>query len=77
MSGSGSGSGCAHDPGDLSWTNEELPIEVRRALLDKALEELKAARAVGRNAAAPAASDRPGKAGSERATTAARDKPKA
>jgi hypothetical protein len=50
------------DEGDLSWTNEALPLEVRRELLDKALEDFKAAKAAGgdsrrQKAATP---DRPG-----------------
>ncbi len=44
MGGSGTG---GRDDGDLSWTNETLPLELRRALLDKALEDLRRARASG------------------------------
>jgi hypothetical protein len=68
------GTGGGRDAGDLSWTNEELPLEVRRALLDKALEDLKAARA---RAKVPAGSDRAGKTGSERGPATVKDKPKA
>jgi cation transport regulator ChaB len=72
------GIGGGRDPGDLSWTNEELPLEVRRALLDKALEDFKAAKALG-NARAKVrpASDRAGKTGSERGPARVKDKPKA
>lgn len=52
MGGFGSG---GRDERDLSWTNEALPLEVRRALLDKALEDLRIAKA--------AASDRRGGGG--------------
>ena len=72
------GIGGGHDPGDLSWTNEELPLEVRRALLDKALEDFKAAKAAGTNRApVPAVSDRAGKTRSERDSASVKDKPKA
>jgi hypothetical protein len=72
------GTGSGRDEGDLSWTNEELPLEVRRALLDQALEDFKAARAAGTTrAAVPAVSDRAGKTGSERDPASVKDKPKA
>ena len=72
------GIGSGRDPGDLSWTNEELPLEVRRALLDKALEELKAAKATGTiRAKVRPASDRAGNTGSERGPASVKDKPKA
>jgi hypothetical protein len=71
------GIGSGRDTGDLSWTNEELPLEVRRALLDQALQDLKAARAVGNNRGVPAVNERAGKTGSERDPASAGDKPKA
>jgi hypothetical protein len=72
------GIGSGRDTGDLSWTNEELPLEVRRALLDQALQDLKAARAVGNNRAdVPAVNERARKTGSERDPASAGDKPKA
>jgi hypothetical protein len=72
------GLGSGRDPGDLSWTNEELPLEVRRALLDKALQDLKAAKAVGNaRETLPAAVDRPGKTGPERDPASVNDKPNA
>lgn len=68
------------DEGDLSWTNEALPLEVRRALLDKALEDLRIARAAGstRAGAAPKL-ERPGRSGSGRdsASKKKKDKPQA
>jgi len=72
------GTGSGRDAGDLSWTNEELPLEVRRALLDKALEDFKAAKAGGTTRAkAPAAPEHAGKTGSERGPASVKDKPKA
>ena len=71
------GIGSGRDPGELSWTNEELPLEVRRALLDKALEDFKAAKAAGTKRATRPASDRAGKTGSERGPASVKDKPKA
>jgi hypothetical protein len=64
----------SHGDGDLSWTNEALPLEVRRALLDKALEDLRIARAAGspRNATS---SERPGLGG--RGPAPGTDKPQA
>ena len=62
------------DEGDLSWTNEELPLEVRRALLDKALEEFRTAKAAGSGGRATAGKpDRPGQAGAD--SSSAKDKP--
>ncbi|HXD40445.1 MAG TPA: hypothetical protein VN649_07775 [Ramlibacter sp.] len=68
------GIGGGRDDNDLSWTNEELPLEVRRALLDKALEDMKAERA---RAKVPGTSDRAGKTGSERDPAGVKDKPSA
>ncbi|HXC40235.1 MAG TPA: hypothetical protein VN667_14955 [Burkholderiales bacterium] len=71
------GIGSGRDPGDLSWTNEELPLDVRRVLLDQALEDFKAAKAAGTSRAkAPAVSDRAGKTGSDDPARI-KDKPKA
>jgi hypothetical protein len=73
-----SGIGVGHDEGDFSWTNEELPLEVRRALLDQALQDLRAARAVDNaRAKVPAALDRAGQSGSERDPGGVKVKPKA
>jgi hypothetical protein len=66
------------DEGELSWTNEALPLEVRRALLDKALDELRLARAAGstRTGATPKL-ERPGHSGSDRDSSTRKDKPQA
>jgi hypothetical protein len=71
--------GIGRDNGELSWTNEALPLEVRRALLDKALEDFRTARAAGgnRNSVAAAAPNRAGQSGSERDSPAREDKPNA
>lgn len=74
----GFGTDGGRDESDLSWTNELLPIEVRRALLDKALEDLRLARAAAsgrqRSAKTP---DRPGQSGVGRDFPARKDKPEA
>jgi len=68
----------SRDEGDLSWTNEALPLEVRRALLDKALEDLRLARAAGSTRAGTSPKlDRPGHSGSDRDSPVKKDKPKA
>jgi hypothetical protein len=73
--------GSGRDEGDLSWTNEVLPLEVRRALLDKALEDFraaKAARTAGKARAQVAAvPDRAGQSGAGRNIATGKDKPKA
>lgn len=75
MGGFGNVSGRG-DKGDLSWTNEELPLEVRRALLDKALEEFRTAKAAGSGRRVKAGTpDRPGQAGAGAASSSAKDKP--
>jgi hypothetical protein len=62
--------------GDLSWTNEELPLEVRRALLDKALEEFRTARAAGSGRRVKAGTpDRPGQSGAGSDSSSRKDKP--
>jgi hypothetical protein len=64
------------DAGDLSWTNEELPLELRRALLDKALEDFRSARATGSGGRAKAGTpDRPGQAGASSDSSRRNDKP--
>jgi hypothetical protein len=64
------------DEGDLSWTNEELPLDVRRELLDKALEDFRAAKAAGSGRRLKAATpDRPGQAGAGADSSSAKDKP--
>jgi hypothetical protein len=74
----GFGKDSGREEGDLSWTNEALPLEIRRALLDQALEELRKARAAGGPRPGVVASlDRPGQSGSERASPGKKDKPKA
>lgn len=74
----GFGTGSGRNDGDLSWTNEALPLEVRRALLDKALEDFRTAKAAGSTRAGVAAMpDRPGQAGSDRDSTSNKDKPQA
>jgi hypothetical protein len=66
------------DAGELSWTNEALPLEVRRALLDKALEDLRKAKAAdGSRTKVAAMTERPGQAGSDRDSTSRKDKPQA
>jgi hypothetical protein len=65
------------EEGDLSWTNEALPLALRRALLDKALEDFKAARAAASTrAGVPAKSDRAGRSGSG-SDSRKKDKPQA
>lgn len=68
----------SRDEGELSWTNEALPLEVRRALLDKALEDLRKAKAAGNTRAKVAAvAERPGQAGADRDSAGRKDKPQA
>lgn len=75
MGGFGNG---GRDEGDLSWTNEALPLEVRRALLDKALEDLRIARAAGSIRANKGGKvDRPGRSGADRDLPSKKDKPQA
>ena len=62
MGGIGDRSG-RFDEGDLSWTNEALPLELRRALLDKALDEFRSAKAAGKTRA----SDTPNRTAQTRA----------
>jgi hypothetical protein len=64
------------DQGELSWTNEALPLEVRRALLDKALEDLRLARAAG-STRGGAKLDRPGHTGADADSPVKKDKPQA
>jgi hypothetical protein len=73
--GMGGFSNGGRDEGDLSWTNEALPLEVRRALLDKALQDLRLARAAAGSAAPKL--DRPGHGGSDRDSAIKKDKPQA
>ncbi|HWP11308.1 MAG TPA: hypothetical protein VNN06_05770 [Ramlibacter sp.] len=76
MGGIGDGSG-RFDEGDLSWTNEALPLEVRRALLDKALDEFRSAKAAGKTRAS---ADTPNRKAQTRAgpdSTSRKDKPQA
>jgi hypothetical protein len=72
------GSGGGRDDGELSWTNETLPLELRRALLDKALDDLRRARASGaqRQGAFPTP-DRAGQSGAGRNSKPKKDKPRA
>ena len=68
----------SREDGDLSWTNEALPLEVRRALLDKALADFKASKAAGKTRSELAATpDRAGQSGSDRDSTSKKDKPRA
>ena len=71
-------SNSGRDEGTLSWTNEALPLEVRRALLDKALDDLRLARAAGstRTGASPKL-DRPGHSGADGDSPVKKDKPQA
>jgi hypothetical protein len=72
------GTNAGREHGELSWTNEALPLEVRRALLDKALDDLRKARAADtvRASGAPIP-ERAGKAGADRDTPGGKDSPKA
>ena len=72
------GAGNGRKEGDLSWTNEALPLELRRALLDKALDDLRRARASGshRPSLVPTP-ERAGQSGSGRSSTPKKDKPRA
>ncbi|MCM2254022.1 MAG: hypothetical protein NDJ19_16790, partial [Ramlibacter sp.] len=68
--------GCGREEGELSWTNEALPLEVRRALLDKALDDLRRAKAAGASPAGKTRdADRAGVAGSDRESNRGGDKP--
>jgi hypothetical protein len=74
----------SREDGDLSWTNEALPLEVRRALLDKALADFKASKAAGKTRSELASTrdraatpDRAGQSGSDRDSTSKKDKPQA
>lgn len=72
----GTGNNGGRDDGDLSWTNETLPLELRRALLDKALEDLRRARASGTQRQGVASKpERAGQTG--RDSNPGKDKPKA
>ncbi len=71
-----SGSGDGRDDGELSWTNETLPLEFRRALLDKALDDLRRARASGSQGAI-ATPERAGQSGAGRDSKPRKDKPRA
>jgi len=75
MGGTGTG---GRDDGDLSWTNETLPLELRRALLDKALDDLRRARASGtqRQGTVPKP-ERAGRTGAGREPKPKKDKPQA
>ena len=74
----GFGTDSGRDEGELSWTNEALPLEVRRALLDKALDDLRKAKAAdGIRASVAAVTDRPGRTGSKRESSSKKDKPRA
>lgn len=80
----GFGTTGGRDEDDLSWTNELLPIEVRRALLDKALEELRLSKAAASTSQAvvkprqgAGTPERPGKSGQGRQPPSTRDKPSA
>ena len=75
MGGIGDGNG-RFDEGDLSWTNEALPLELRRALLDKALDEFRSAKAAGKTRAR----DTPSRTAQTRAgpdSIKSKDKPRA
>ena len=75
MGGTGVG---GRDEGDLSWTNETLPLELRRALLDKALEDLRRARASdGQRQGIASPPGRAGHTGTGRDPKPGKDKPKA
>lgn len=68
--------GGGREEGELSWTNEALPLEVRRALLDKALEDLRRAKAADTHRAGKTRDgDRAGVAGSDRESNRGGDKP--
>jgi hypothetical protein len=74
----GFGTDGGRDEGELSWTNEALPLEVRRELLDKALEDLRKAKAAGGTRTKIASmTERPGKTGSDRDSTSSEEKPQA
>jgi hypothetical protein len=78
MGGLGINSGRERDTGELSWTNEALPLEVRRALLDKALDDLRKARAADTVRVSSArVSGRAGKAGADRDPPGGKDSRKA
>lgn len=68
--------GSGREEGELSWTNEALPLEVRRALLDKVLEDLRRAKAAGAGCASKTRdADRAGMAGADRESNGGGDKP--
>jgi hypothetical protein len=74
----GFGTDSGRDEDELSWTNEALPLEVRRALLDKALDDLRKAKAAdGARASVAVMTDRPGQTGSKRESSSKKDKPRA
>lgn len=48
-----------------SWTDESLPLDLRRRLLDRALDRIKATRAQGPHPGNQDRPDHPGESGSE------------